>query len=97
MVEQVPVEIASRYRYCLLLPDAAKAREGNPRISHPRLLSDSGGSASMPPLTAYAVLVQQAFDAAQADTEPLSYLTSGGARPIQIDHALKIIKREAIT
>jgi hypothetical protein len=51
----------------------------------------------MPPLTAYAVLVQQAFDAAQADTEPLSYLTSGGARPIQIDHALKIIKREAIT
>jgi hypothetical protein len=78
-------------------PDAARAREGNPRINHPRLPSDLGGSASTPPLTAYAVLVQQAFDAAQADTEPLSYLTSGGARPIQIDHALKILRRETIT
>jgi hypothetical protein len=45
----------------------------------------------------YAVLVQQSFDTAQADTEPLGYLPSGGARPVEIDHGLKIFRREAIT
>jgi hypothetical protein len=34
---------------------------------------------------AYAVLVQQAFDAAQADTEPLSYLTSPEYSPRSLE------------
>ncbi len=59
--------------------------------------SVSGRPGSTSPLTAYAVLVQQSLDAAQADTELLSYLLGGGTRAVEIDHGLKILRREAIT
>jgi hypothetical protein len=45
----------------------------------------------------YTVLAEQSPDAAKADTELLSHLPGGSARPVQIDHALKILKRETIT
>jgi hypothetical protein len=41
--------------------------------------------------------MQQALDAPQADTELLSYRRGCGARPVEIDHYLKIIQREAVT
>ncbi len=44
-----------------------------------------------------AVLVQQALDASQADTELLGHVPSCDARPIKIDHGLKILGRETIT
>jgi hypothetical protein len=49
------------------------------------------------PLPMHAVLVQQSLNAAQADTELLSHLPSGGARPVEIDHRLEILRRETIT
>jgi hypothetical protein len=45
----------------------------------------------------YVVLAEQPFDAAEADTELLSDLPGCGARPIEIDHGLKILRGEAIT
>lgn len=48
-------------------------------------------------ITAYTVLAQQSLDAAQADTELLSYRLSCSPRPVEIDHHLKIFGGEAIT
>jgi hypothetical protein len=76
---------------------AIRQDHSSPQIGHPRLPPDSGGSVSTPPLTAYAVLVQQSFDAAQADTELLSYRLGRGARPVQVDHRLEIPRGETIT
>jgi hypothetical protein len=45
----------------------------------------------------YAILVQQSFNTSQADTELLGYLLSCRARPVEIDHELKVLRREAIT
>lgn len=52
--------------------------------------SDRAGS-STSSLTAYAMLMQQSFDAAQADTELLGYLPSGDDRPVQVDHRLETL------
>jgi hypothetical protein len=47
--------------------------------------------------SAYAVLVQQSLDAAQTDTELFSYPSGRRARPVEIDHDLKILQGETIT
>jgi hypothetical protein len=43
------------------------------------------------------MLTQHSLDAPQADTELLSHLLGRRARPLEIDHCLEIIRREAIT
>lgn len=40
--------------------------------------------------------MQQSLEATQADTELLSARLGCGARPVQLDHALKIFRGEAI-
>jgi hypothetical protein len=43
------------------------------------------------------VRVKQSRNAAHADTEFLGYLLGCGARPVEVDHGLKICGGEAVT
>jgi hypothetical protein len=48
-------------------------------------------------LTMYAVLMQESGNAPHADAVLLGYLLGCGARPVEVDHGVKVVGGEAVT
>lgn len=68
--------------------DPPPHRATPPVTLHPQARSQLTDRSALPPVTTYAMLAEQPFNAPQAHAEHGRYLPGGSPRPVQVDHGL---------